>query len=191
MVDDFDIAHDFLWIDSAQQFIQSHIEHFGLDRYRLLTNDDKKRELLEAIKDKIRRMVAIRRETQNALTLAKKSKMLTKDRNEEMIDTLRIETIDQTLNVLRSTLQYAESERKNRTKQKASKGSKRKRRTRIELESLLPKVKEVFQEIYDEGTMNYEKTYREMADRSIEFFNEKLSAQQLEGLHNRAKKKPN
>jgi|SRR5467141_589096 len=187
MVDDFDIAHDFLWTDSAQQFIQSHIEHFGLDLYRSLTNVDERRELLETIRDKISRMVAIRRETQKALALAKKSKMLTKDRNEEMIDTLRIETIDQTLNVLRSTLQYAETEQKNRKKWKVSRGSKKKRRTKIELESLIPKIIEAYEELYFTGRFSRDEVFRDLEKQSLGRFGERLTAGQLRGLYNRRK----
>ena len=69
----------------------------------------------------------------------------------------------------------------------SSQVNKRRRRTRIELEELAPKVVEAFQDRYDEGTMTYEDVFREMAHRSVELFGESLTVNQIKGIYYRGK----
>ena len=57
---------------------------------------------------------------------------------------------------------------------KASIESKRKRRTRAQLEVLTPKVDEAYDELHDGEGLSKPETFKRMAEESLERFGEKL-----------------
>lgn len=62
---------------------------------------------------------------------------------------------------------------------------KRKRRSKIELESLTPKVVDVYQELYDEGKYTWVQIWGKLAANSGALFGEELTAGALQGLYSR------
>jgi len=84
------------------------------------------------------------------------------------------------------TKEKSEQSQKGSSKNSARTG--RRRRTRVELEALNPKIEEAFQDLYYQGSMTYEQVYAELGRRSKQLLGEKLTAQQIKGIHNRGKK---
>jgi hypothetical protein len=65
--------------------------------------------------------------------------------------------------------------------------NKRKRRTRLGLETLTPKVVESYQELYDEGKYTWAQIFDKLSKQSKKLFGEKLTSGSLQGIYNRRK----
>lgn len=65
---------------------------------------------------------------------------------------------------------------------------KRKRRTKLELETLTPKVVEEYQNLYDNGKYNWEEIFKKLESKSKKLFGKEITSGSLQGIYNRRKK---
>ena len=73
-------------------------------------------------------------------------------------------------------------------KTQEKKPSNRKRRSRIELEVITPKVVEAYQDLYDTGKYSWPEIFDKLAKNSQKLFGEKITSGSHQGIYNRRAK---